>query len=156
MIPDLGLDSDERIVVKQKPHWIMFQASLTPAWLAIFVYLMAWLTDGLSVSFYALALYHWFGLIFLTLALVLGLCQYITYQKTHYIITTKRILVLSGLIHHQFDSIERKGIESTRVDRTLLGRWLGYGNIQIRCLGNSQQHISFVPNPTAFQEAMYH
>ena len=155
MIPNLVLDPDEAIVIRQKPHWSVFQPVLSLLLITLFILFITLLTGALHERFNGLALYEWFTLGLMILTSLLASSQWLEYEKTYYLLTNKRIIVISSIWGTKQNSIVLQGIESTRVEKSITGRYLGCGDIYIRSLGNSQQVIFNIPKPEAFQEAIY-
>jgi uncharacterized membrane protein YdbT with pleckstrin-like domain len=66
-------------------------------------------------------------------------------------ITTKRLIVKSGLISRQTIELNLGKVESLQVDQTVLGRLLGYGSIQVNGTGTSHAPIHGVADPLEFR-----
>lgn len=66
-------------------------------------------------------------------------------------ITTKRLIVKSGLISRQTIELNLGKVESLQVDQSVLGRLLGYGSIRVNGTGASHAPIHGVADPLEFR-----
>lgn len=72
-----------------------------------------------------------------------------------YVLTTARILSLSGLITKTIVSMPLQRITDLRYSRSIPGRILGYGTLELETAGeNGLDRISFLPDPDYFYRAI--
>ncbi|MDP4302493.1 PH domain-containing protein [Leptothrix discophora] len=86
------------------------------------------------------------GLIFLVKA-------WVRYRTTELAVTTRRVIVKSGLIRRSTVEININKVESIQVDQDILGRMFNHGTLIIAGAGNPQAPIAGISDPMAFRRA---
>jgi uncharacterized membrane protein YdbT with pleckstrin-like domain len=86
------------------------------------------------------------GLIFLIKA-------WVRYRTTELAVTTRRVIVKSGLIRRSTIEININKVESIQVDQDILGRMFNHGTLLIAGAGNPQAPIAGISDPMAFRRA---
>ena len=96
--------------------------------------------------------YHW--ILYLRLKSILTLFIYSIVQQwtSEFVITSKRVIIKTGLISIQTLEMNLSKIESVNVDQSILGRILGYGSITVVGTGGSSETFHEIKNPVLFRK----
>jgi uncharacterized membrane protein YdbT with pleckstrin-like domain len=155
--PEKLLNDDEEIVEQLHPHWL----TLVPAVLAFLVICalagvgIAFLPDGsdnegarqgllLAILAVAVVLLAW-----LTLAPV------IRWRSTHYVITTRRVLIRRGVFSHVGRDITLGRISDVAYEQTLWDRLFRSGTLHIESAGeNGQETLVNIPRANDVQQTL--
>ena len=120
------LNEDEDLVVDQRPHWSMLAAPLIQL-----IVLVVLATLGIVLlSFMA----YWtifipLGLfLFLLVRLVLRLAKY---RGSHLIVSTERLIYISGVIGRRVQEIPILQISNLSFRQTLFERLFGFGSLEV-------------------------
>jgi uncharacterized membrane protein YdbT with pleckstrin-like domain len=153
--PEKLLNEDEEIVEHLHPHWL----TLVPAVLAFLVICalsgvgLAFLPDGndgarqallLAIPVVALVLLAW-----LTVAPV------IRWRCTHYVITSRRVLIRRGVFSHTGRDITLGRISDVAYEQTLWDRLFRSGTLHIESAGeNGQETLVNIPRANDVQQTL--
>jgi uncharacterized membrane protein YdbT with pleckstrin-like domain len=155
--PEKLLNDDEEVVEHLHPHWL----TLVPAVLAFLVICalagvgIAFLPDGsdsegarqgllLAILAVAVVLLAW-----LTLAPV------IRWRSTHYVITTRRVLIRRGVFSHVGRDITLGRISDVAYEQTLWDRLFRSGTLHIESAGeNGQETLVNIPRANDVQQTL--
>jgi uncharacterized membrane protein YdbT with pleckstrin-like domain len=133
---DKILLSDEKLIYRSHPHWIIFFRPVISLLLAI-------------------CAFYW-GLILMAdlaglITLLSCLSALMVYYTSEFGITNQRVIIKLGFIRrYSFESALNR-IEAVEVEQSVLGRLLDYGTIRIRGVGGSAELFPAVPNPLLFR-----
>ena len=139
-----NLITGERIVFRTGKHWIVL---LAPALFGGFlVYLGLFMliaakddrTTGMALFIAGCG------------ALVFALAV-MSRNATQMAVTNKRVIVKDGVLRNRTIELLLPKVESIDVDRSLLGRMLGYGSIIVRGTGGTTEPFSRVLSPLEFR-----
>jgi len=72
--------------------------------------------------------------------------------STELAVTNKRVIAKTGLIRRNTIELNHDKVESFRVDQSILGRLLNYGNIDVRGTGGINTPIKNIDNPMLFKK----
>ncbi len=138
------LTDNEQILLLKKNHWVfwfwpVFRLSL-PFFLIICA-LVFW--NGLSP--FAVSLTVVFVLILLGRLLIL-LIQHISTENAA---TNKRVIFKTGFIRTNTDELRHEHIENIQIEQSLIGRILGYGNMEFRGTGGSPVVFQTIADPVS-------
>ena len=107
------------------------------------------------------------------LVVVLGLvvptvCAYVTWRRTFYGASARRIVTVTGMVGRYTRDAELNRIEDVTVDQGVLGRWLGYGDVIVATGSDSRGLFGLrggrhglgvawlgVPEPTEVRRRIY-
>ena len=151
--PDDLLGEDERVVVHQHPHWKML---LVPV-LVLFVvagggaYLAA-LVAGTSFGFpawIALAVVGGVLLIWLTLA------PLVRWKTTHFVVTTRRLMVREGVFTRSGVDIPMARINSVRFRHGLVDRLVGCGTLIVESASDEPLEFDDIPRVEKVHTLLY-
>lgn len=84
---------------------------------------------------------------------VLLVSAYVRYKTTELAITSRRVIVKTGLIRRNTVEININKVESIMVDQGLFGRLFDFGTLVISGAGNPQAPVVGVSAPMAFRKA---
>lgn len=125
----IQLNSNETVIGVYRPHWVT---------------LMRWTPFvGVAAAFFTMGV-----------SLLLLLPSFVRYMTDRYYVTTHRLVVVSGFITKDQDSLMRGKVESVEVDRHITGTLLGYGEVTIHGTGGRMIRLGYVKNPGAFEAAL--
>ena len=133
---DKILLSDEKLIYRSHPHWIIFFRPVVSLLLAI-------------GAFYG-------G--FILMASLAGLISFlgclsalIVYYSSEFVITNQRVIIKLGFIRRYcFENVLNR-VEGVEVEQSILGRLLDYGLVRIRGVGGSVESFPAVSNPLLFR-----
>ena len=151
--PDKLLTDDEQVVEHLGPHWV----TLLPATFWMVVVCVA---TGVTVARLPEGGAH-HGLVFAVLAAaVLLLCwltftPWLRWRSTHYVLTTERVLVRSGVLRHTGRDIALARVNDVGFVLTLWDRMVGAGTIALESAGEQgQQLLVNVPHAQRVQHTI--
>ena len=152
--PDELLRDDEWVVLHKHPHWKMLVAPVLAFMLivALCAYLAA-LVAGQSWAFYgwiALAVLGGVGVMWLTLAPLLR------WRTTHFVLTTRRVLVREGVLSRSGIDIPIHRINSVQFRHTLVERILGCGTLSIESASDEPLEFDDIPQVERVHSLLYH
>jgi uncharacterized membrane protein YdbT with pleckstrin-like domain len=53
------------------------------------------------------------------------------WERTHLVVTTKKVYLLNGTLHRRAKAVHLKKIEAVEIDQSLFGQLLGYGTVVV-------------------------
>jgi uncharacterized membrane protein YdbT with pleckstrin-like domain len=147
------LGKDERVVFATRRHWFTIAGTvLVSAILSIIIIAGAILPVSLHSRIGSLSL-----LLLLLLIVPLGrlLSKYLDWWNEQFIVTNRRIIQIEGVFNkHVIDSSLEK-VNDIIMDQTMMGRLLGYGNIEILTASDiSVNKLDNIANPIRFKTTM--
>jgi uncharacterized membrane protein YdbT with pleckstrin-like domain len=95
---------------------------------------------------------HWINFINLKSVLSLGIIPYIDYRFSEFAITSKRVIIKTGIINIDTFEMNLSKVETINVNQSILGRLLGYGDITIIGTGGSTKKFDNISNPMEFRK----
>ncbi len=132
---DSLLADGEHIVYRTKQHWLAPIASARYAlmlFVATIVLLFVWTAapgDWLGGNVKAVP--GWLALAAFLIGLALAVREYLQWSAEDYVVTDRRVLKIEGIVNkHSADSSLDK-INDAVIEQHLLGRILGYGDLEI-------------------------
>ena len=152
--PKKLLNPDEDIVFDLHPHW---KALVVPTLLAPVIVFVATFGAGkipegdnqsklrLAVALLAVVAFVW-----------LVLAPYLTWYTTHFVVTTRRVLMREGLIARKGRDIPIFRINDVTFEHTVLERILGAGTLIVESAGErGQVTLSDIPHVEDVQRQIY-
>lgn len=133
---DKILLSDEKLIYRSHPHWIIFFRPVISLLLAICAFY-----GGLFLIADLAGLITFLGY----------LSALMVYYTSEFAITNQRVISKSGFIRRYSFENALNRIEGVEVEQSILGRLLDYGTIRIRGVGGSAELFPTVPNPLLFR-----
>lgn len=96
--------------------------------------------------------FHWIIFFSVTSLMTLFIKPVIDMWTSEFTITNKRVIIKTGLISINTVEINLQRIESVNVDQSILGRILGFGDIDIVGTGGTREKFSNIVNPLRFRK----
>jgi uncharacterized membrane protein YdbT with pleckstrin-like domain len=91
------------------------------------------------------------GLIFAIIAAAIIGLGFIYRSSTEMAVTSKRVMIKTGLLSRSTVEIVLTKVESVSVDQSLSGRMLDYGTIIVRGTGGTPEPFTKIANPLEFR-----
>ena len=131
---DENLLPEERVVYRAALHWIVFAHALLV------------MVAGVAL-FIALPGAPPVGTVVLLVGLVMLVPPFVARQTTELGVTTKRVIVKTGLIRRRTLELLLRQVEAISVDQSLIGRLLGFGSITLTGTGGVREVFHTVGDP---------
>ncbi|MGH3979263.1 MAG: PH domain-containing protein [Pseudonocardiaceae bacterium] len=151
--PDELLAGDERVVIHKHPHWKMLVAPVLAFLLivAVSAYLAA-LFEGQSWDRYA-----WIGLGVVGGVTVvwLTLVPLLRWRTTHFVVTSRRVLVREGVLTRSGIDIPLNRINSVQFRHGLIERILGCGTLVVESASDEPLEFDDIPQVEWVRSVLY-
>jgi membrane protein YdbS with pleckstrin-like domain len=142
------LQSGEEVRHEAKPHWIIFAPGLTILLVAVVLAAVAAAVDIGSVPKVILDV----AAALLALVAVVHLLQsWIVRWTTEIAVTNRRVILKTGLIRRDTNEMQMDKVESVKVDQSILGRILDYGDVTILGTGAGLEPLYRIAAPIALR-----
>jgi len=144
----------ESVVLRARRHFVaMIQRSWKLSLLmvaALVVLILVHLNPSLSEV-------RWFFVLALALALMIYWdLRYIGWRAETFTITDQRVILQRGILRNFSRSIALTRIQEVKTAQGVLGRMLGYGDVEIESAGrDSAEVLHRVPHPNQFRNALF-
>ena len=128
-------------------HWIVYWPGVAVALLAVVAYLFSetrYLSGFWRYTTYALAL----------VAVVLLIQQWFQWWVTEIAVTNRRVIYKKGLIRRQTNEMNMDKVESVKIDQSILGRMLDYGDVTILGTGEGFETLHTVASPIELRNSI--
>ena len=96
--------------------------------------------------------FHWIIFFSVTSLMTLFIKPIIDMWTSEFTITNKRVIIKTGLISIKTVEINLQRIESVNVDQSILGRLLGFGDIDIVGTGGTREKFRNIVQPLRFRK----
>lgn len=151
--PEELLTADEQVVVHKHPHWKLI---LVPI-LVLLVVVAAASFLGALVASQPWAPWAWLGLAVVGAVLIIWLTvvPVIRWRTTHFVITTRRVLVREGVLARHGIDIPMSRINSVQFRHTLLERLLGCGTLIIESASDEPLEFDDIPDVERVHSLLY-
>lgn len=127
--------SDEHVVWQNRQHWVR---AFLPALVLLVVGVLTTPLAGL-------------GLLLVALALPVALFAWLGWQQQEYAVTDRRLVAKVGVVRRDVQEVTMRQVESVRVDQSLWGRLLGYGDVLAVGSGGTRVVFGGVAEPLALR-----
>lgn len=151
--PEKLLADDERVVEHLHPHWIVLV--IPTLWFLVLCAgtgaAIAFKPDGTTGNIFVYAVAA------IAFGLFCWLCvgPWLSWRTTHYVITTHRILIRRGILHHTGRDITLGRISDVGFVRTLWDRMVNAGTLTIESAGeHGQETLEDVPHSDLVQQTI--
>jgi uncharacterized membrane protein YdbT with pleckstrin-like domain len=151
--PDELLVSGEEIVMHKHPHWKMLVGPVLV--LLIVVGVVSFLAALVGAQTWAPWARLVLGVLGLALVIRLTLLPVIRWRTTHFVITTRRVLVREGLIARRGMDIPMRRINSVEFRHTLFERPFGVGTLVIESASDESLEFHDIPDVERVHALLY-
>jgi uncharacterized membrane protein YdbT with pleckstrin-like domain len=145
------IQDDEQIVRHLHPHWI----TLVPSVLILLVtvglgsFLVSIMPDGGAQEPLRLAVV----VIALLILIIFVLVPFLRWRTTHYVITTHRVLIRTGILNHEGHDIPLKRLNDVAFEQSIWDRMLGAGSLTLESAGeHGQETLQNIPHADKNQQ----
>lgn len=151
--PDDLLVSGEQVVVHARPHW---KVLVLPVLAFLVTVGLGTYLAGL-ISDQSWATWGWLVLAAVGLALVgwLTVVPVAQWRTTHFVVTTRRVLVREGVISRHGIDLPMSRINSVRFHHTMIERLLGCGTLTIESASDEPLEFEDVPHVERVHGLLY-
>ena len=121
-------------------HWIVYWPGVAVALLAVVAYWFSetrYLTGFWRYTGYALAL----------VAVILLVQQWFQWWITEIAVTNRRVIYKTGFVRRQTNEMNMDKVESVKINQTILGRILDYGDVTILGTGEGFETLRTIASP---------
>jgi uncharacterized membrane protein YdbT with pleckstrin-like domain len=151
--PDDLLVDGEQVVMHKHPHWKLI---LVPIIVLLVVVALGSFIGSL-VATQTWAPWAWLALVVVGVVLVVWLTvvPVIRWRTTHFVITTRRVLIREGVLARHGIDIPMSRINSVQFRHTLLERILGCGTLIIESASDEPLEFDDIPDVERVQSLLY-
>ena len=128
-------------------HWIVYWPGVAVAFLAVVAFWLSQtqlLTGFWRYTGYALAL----------VAVFLLIQQWFQWWVTEIAVTNRRVIYKKGLVRRQTNEMNMDKVESVKIDQSILGRMLDFGNVKILGTGEGFETLRTIPSPIELRNSI--
>ena len=87
-------------------------------------------------------------------AVVLLIQQWFQWWVTEIAVTNRKVIYKKGLIRRQTNEMNMDKVESVKIDQSIIGRILDYGNVQILGTGEGFETLRTIPSPIELRNSI--
>jgi len=148
--PDKLLVDDERVVKHLHPHWItlVVPVLIFLVDVGLGTFLATIVPDGSAKT----PLRAVIGIVALVVLIWWVIVPLIRWRCTHYVVTTHRVLIRTGVLKQQDIEIQLRRLNDVRSVRTLADRLIGAGTLTLESAGeHGQETLHNVPKADQVQ-----
>ena len=141
------LQPGEQVGYISSIHWIVYWPGIAVALLTVVAFWFSetrYLSGFWRYTTYALAL----------VAVVLLIQQWFQWWVTEIAVTNRRVIYKKGLIRRQTNEMNMDKVESVKIDQSIIGRMLDYGNVQILGTGEGFETLRTIPSPIELRNSI--
>jgi Bacterial PH domain/Short C-terminal domain len=153
---DSLLASGERIVLRSRQHWFVMvwnsRWAVVAILLAVALIVMRALIGGGGT---VLDLLGWLTAILFLIGLVVIAWGWIRYQNEEFVITSRRIIHVSGVVNKKASDSSLEMINDAVLTESVFGRMFGFGDLEVLTASESGiDDLLMLTNAKAFKKAM--
>jgi uncharacterized membrane protein YdbT with pleckstrin-like domain len=138
------LKKDEKLLLIIRQHWIKLLLPIF-AWLLLSIVLLWWLTN------YSIAL------VIILLTAIYPMVEYINWKYNLWAVTNMRVVDESGFFTRYSKESPLDKINNVEYDQPILGRILGYGNVDIQTAAEmGETKYSLIHRPKLLKDTITH
>jgi uncharacterized membrane protein YdbT with pleckstrin-like domain len=130
----------EQVLYKSGLHWVVTVGAMVFGGFFVLFGVLMLIGGGIGVGIFTLALG---GLI--------GYLRHLQRKSTEMAVTSRRIIIKTGLLKRRSFEILTSKVESIGVEEDLIGRLLGYGTVVVRGTGGTPEPFRTVAHPLEFR-----
>ena len=145
---DRVLQPGERVVVRATLHRVTYLPGLVFLAGGVLAFILMDQAHGLDWVFYVV------GLLLTAVGLVMVLRSWFLRWGTEIAVTDRRVIYKTGVISRRTVEMNMDQVESVKVDQTILGRMLDYGDIGVHGTGEGIESIRRIATPLTLRSAI--
>lgn len=152
--PDEYLLPTERRVIRLRRHWAVVLPYLIQTLLALIIaFSLSYFMDGSGLPVWLIQNVLWYVALFALLRFTFHLVEW---WVERIVVTDKRFMMTSGIFTTTVAMMPVSKITDITYARTVIGRMLGYGTLDIESAGQIQalKKIEFLPRPEEVFDAI--
>ncbi len=138
------LKKDEKLLLIIRKHWIQLVPSVL-AWLVLTIALLVWMTNY-SIAF-----------VIILATAIFPLVEYINWKYNLWAVTNMRVVDESGFFTRYSKESPLDKINNVEYDQPILGRILGYGNVDIQTAAEmGETKYQLIHHPKLLKDTITH
>lgn len=141
------LQPDEKVLYSSNLHWIVYWKGILGWLIAAALFVVSGQTLNATLTLTGLVASGVVAVIAFYFTAVAWFRRWTTETD----VTTLRVVHKEGFITRQTFEISIDKVASVRVDQSIPGRILNYGNVFIETMGEDDQKIELIASPLAFR-----
>lgn len=140
------LTANEKILFETRLSWVLF---VKYGIMAIFV------TAGVATILITLATPPWIVIAAILACLAGGAAlPWFTFKCTEFAVTTRRVIMKSGIISRNVFEMRLQKIESIDLVQSIGGRFLNYGTVVVHGTGDTAKKFEMITSPVNFRKVL--
>ena len=143
----------ENIIVSKRYHWVFWfwpSIQFIVPFLLVIWGVMKWSEDIFSPFVIVIAI------LFAASLMMLFIYLFVQYVSTENVATNKRVIFKMGFIRSDTDELRNENIENIQIKQSIIGRILGYGDLEFRGTGGSPVVFQTIPDPISVKKEIEH
>ena len=128
-------------------HWIVYWPGVAVALLGVVAY---WFNE----TRYLPGLWRYTAYALALVAVVLLIQEWFQCWITEIAVTNRRIIYKKGLIRRQTNEMNMDKVESVKINQSILGRMLDYGNVTILGTGEGFETLRTIASPIELRNSI--
>jgi uncharacterized membrane protein YdbT with pleckstrin-like domain len=137
------LQDGEQVRHTAKMHWITY----VPALLELF----AGAVLAIGAQAWSAPVLFYFAVLMLVVAVIHFLALWIVRWTTEIAVTNRRVIYKTGLISRETNEMNMDKVESVKVDQSILGRLLDYGDVTVLGTGAGFEPLRKIAAPLSLR-----
>lgn len=139
------LQPEETVTYKTTVHWFLYLPAI--AWLVIALAFTVMWKRWESVAM----LMGWLAVLCLAMAVLTALFAWVQRVTTELAITSRRVIYKSGLFRRHTIEMNLSKVESVGVTQSVFGRMFGYGRVELKGTGATNDTLPMIADPLGFR-----
>jgi uncharacterized membrane protein YdbT with pleckstrin-like domain len=128
-------------------HWIVY-------WPGVAVALLAVVAHSFSETRYLTGLWRYTGYALAFVAVILLIQQWFQWWITEIAVTNRRVIYKKGFVRRQTNEMNMDKVESVKINQSILGRILDYGDVTILGTGEGFETLRTIANPIELRNSI--
>ena len=128
-------------------HWIVYWPGVAVALLGVVAY---WFNE----TRYLPGLWRYTAYALALIGVILLIQEWFRWWITEIAVTNRRVIYKKGLIRRQTNEMNMDKVESVRIDQSILGRMLDYGNVTILGTGEGFETLCTIASPIELRNSV--
>jgi uncharacterized membrane protein YdbT with pleckstrin-like domain len=128
-------------------HWIMYWPGVAVALLAVVAY---WFSETRFLT----GIWRYTAYLLALVAIVLLIQQWLQWWVTEIAVTNRRVIYKKGLVRRQTNEMNMDKVESVKINQSILGRVLDYGDVTILGTGEGFETLHTIASPIELRNSI--